>query len=115
MSGERLGRLVGENLPPQASGSYRTRHPPGKALRKGFTESIEDCLGGTALANSSWTSVSKAKFDYSQLLVFVAGKSGRIFMSCRRARAGGLAHEIGWMVTRDVRVVGDPSGRVAET
>ena len=44
MSGERLGRLVGENLPEQTAGSYRARHPQGKAQRKGLSEALKIAL-----------------------------------------------------------------------
>jgi len=57
MSGERLGRLVGEDLPEQMAGSYRARHPEAKAQRKGLTEALK-----IALALPSCTDVIDATF-----------------------------------------------------
>jgi hypothetical protein len=57
MSGERLGRLVAEDLPEQMAGSYRARHPQGKAQRKGLTEALK-----IALALPSCTDVIDATF-----------------------------------------------------
>jgi len=57
MSGERLGRLVGEDLPEQMAASYRARHPQGKAQRKGLTEALK-----IALALPSCTDVIDATF-----------------------------------------------------
>ena len=57
MSGERLGRLVAEDLPEQMAGSYRARHPQGKAQRKGLTEALK-----IALALPSCTDVIDSTF-----------------------------------------------------
>jgi len=44
MSGERLVRLVEENLPEQTAESYRARHPEAKARRNGLTEALKIAL-----------------------------------------------------------------------